>query len=263
MNASADQIRLFVGTSASGEDLEAECVLAYSAHKHCSLPLSITFMRQAAKGPWSGWRSSSRGRTPFTSMRWSIPAVCNYEGKGLYTDVDFFFTQDLAQLWNQPIPNVALVRSNTGKLATACILFDCAKAKGHVPDLDTLRKMPDAHETMLHYFRERKHLLDKFSGNWDSVDSMNAETCAVHYSRIETQLHLKHALPRLKAEGRSHWYTGEVRQHGNQALQDHFDGLLQEAIANGYTLDRFRVKPFDGATRRDFAYKHHLGTAVA
>lgn len=263
-----DTIRLFVGTSANNEDLEAEAVLAYTAHKHCSLPLEITWMRQAATGPWSGWASNRRGRTPFTSYRWGVPAACGYEGKAIYTDVDFFFVADLAELWNQPVADVALVRNNTGKLSTSCMLFDCEQAKAHVPDIPRLKVMPDAHDEMLHYFRARPFLFGKFIGNWDCPDlsgsSLNdPQLKAVHYSRVETQLHLKHAVPRLKREKRMHWYTGEIRQHGRPELQAHFDALLEEATANDYPPERFRVTPYEAATRRDFTYSVHLGTKVA
>lgn len=265
----SDTIRLFVGTSARNEDLEAEMVLEYSARKHCSVPLAITWMRQAKSGPWSGWLSATRGRTPFTAYRWGIPAVCNYEGKAIYTDVDFFFLGDLAELWEQNVPpHVGLVRNATGKLSTSCILFDCAKAKGHVPPIENLRLMRDAHDTMLQYFRGHQGLLGPFVGNWDCADLSgkqlgDPDVKAVHFTRIETQLHLKHAIPRLKREGGRHWYTGEVRQHDRQDLQAFYDALLAEALANGYTLDTYRVKPFEAATRRDFAYKQHRGRALA
>lgn len=253
----SDTIRLFVGTSANNEDLEAEAVLAYTARKHCTLPLEIIWMRQARKGPWADWRSCKAGRTPFTSFRWSLPAVCGYQGRAIYTDVDFFFVDDLAKLWVQEIPHVGLVRNATGKLSTSCILFDCAKAKGHVPELDALRALPDAHSTVLNYFRTHLGLLDPFVGNWDSADSLRSDTCAVHYTRIETQLHLKHAAPRLKAEGRAHWYTGEVFPHPSAALVELFDTLLAEATAAGVGPEQFRVTPYEGAIRRDFTYKHH------
>lgn len=256
-------IRLFVGTSANNEDLEAEAVLEYSARKHCTMPLSITWMRQSRSGPFSGWRSFTTGRTPFTALRWAVPALCGYEGRAIYTDVDFFFVDDLAKLWAQDIPGVALVRKATGKLTTSCMLFDCAKAKGHVPAIDTLKSMRDAHSTALGYFRARPELFSQFAGNWDSPDGIGKDTGAVHYTRIETQLHLKHAVPRLQAEGRSHWYTGEVFQHANIALQAMFDGLLMEATAAGYGIERYRVTPFDGATRKDFAYKVHGKTVLA
>lgn len=261
-----DTIRLFVGVSANNEDLEAQAVLEYTARKHCTLPLEITWMRQAEKGPWSGWACGT-GRTPFTHFRWSIPAVCGYQGRAIYTDVDFFFVADLAKLWTQPIPNVALVRNATGKLSTSCILFDCAKAKGHVLTLDELRALPDAHGRMLNYFRAHPDLLAPTAGNWDCPDLKGSRIgdpnlCAVHFTRIETQLHLKFAIPRLQREGGRHWYTGEVFEHPNAELVAYYDRLFAEARGFGYTIERYRVKPFSDAARRDFAYKQHVGSKV-
>lgn len=265
----SDPIRLFVGVGANNEDLEAQAVLEYTARTLCTQPLEIVWMRQAAQGPWAGWACAS-GRTPFTHFRWSIPEVCGFQGRAIYTDVDFLFRADLASLWEQPIPNVALVRNPIGKLSTSCILFDCAAAKAYLPSLAELRKMPDAHGTCLHFFRAHPHLLHATAGNWDCADFEKStdpakpplddpRIKAIHYTRIETQLHLTHALPRLAREGAAHWYTGEVRQHNRPDLQALFDRLLAEALAGGYPLDRYLVKPFDKATRRDFSYSHHVG----
>lgn len=263
----SDAIRLFVGTSANGEDYEAEAVLEYSARKHCTLPLNITWMRQAKSGPYAGWQSCKHNRTPFTSFRWSVPVVCGYAGRGLYVDVDFLFVADLAQLWGQPIPHVALVRNATGKVSTSCILFDCAKANGHVPGLDKLRQMPNAHDVLFNYFRTHSELLDPCDGNWDCGDLRGYElgdphVRAIHYTRIEHQLHLTHAIKRLKAEGRSHWYTGPVFPHPRPELQALFDQLLNEAQAAGYTPDRYRVDGFTGAMRKAFTYRHHVGASA-
>ena len=263
----SETIRLFVGIGANNEDLEAQAVLEYTARQHCSQPLEIVWMRQANDGPWSGW-SCRTGRTPFTHFRWSVPGVCGYQGKAIYTDVDFFFVADLAELWDQPIPHVALVRNATGKLSTSCILFDCAKAKGYVPDLAALKAMPDAHGRLLHYFRTHPQLLSPTAGNWDCPDLrgttlMDPTLKAVHFTRIETQLHLKYAVPRLARAGGRHWYTGEVLTHPNAELIAHYDRLFAESQAAGYGIERYRVKPFDQAARKDFAYKHHVGTKAA
>lgn len=252
-----ETIRLFVGTSANGDDYEAEAVLEHSARGHCSLPLDIVWMRQGVK-PWKGWACET-GRTPFTHFRWSIPSVCNYEGRAIYTDVDFLFCADLAELWRQDIPGVGLVRNPTGKVSTSCILFDCAKAKGHVPPVETLKRLPDAHGAVLNYFRAHTHLLAATEGNWDCGDLRGYDlddplVKAVHYTRIETQLHLKHAAPRLAALGRSHWYTGETFPHSRPELQAVFDQLLVAAVAAGYTEDRYGYQDV-AIARKDFTYK--------
>jgi hypothetical protein len=157
------------------------------------------------------------------------------------------------------VPNVGLVRNATGKLSTSCILFDCKKAKGHVPALDALRAMGDAHGTVLKYFRANPHLLAAFDGNWDCPDlkgyALDApDLKAVHYTRISSQCQLKHAIPRLAAEGRKHWYDGEVHEHPSPELQALFDRLLAEATAAGYGIERYRVKAFDGMQRKNFVY---------
>jgi hypothetical protein len=257
-------IRLFVGADATNADLESQAVLEWSVRKHASQPVEITWMRQSAKGPWGRWRTDS-GRTPFSHFRWGIPGACQFDGRAIYCDSDFIFMADIAELWAQDIPNVIAMKRTDGKLKTCCMMFDCAKAKGHVPDLDTLKTWPNVNDSMLVYFREHRELLSAFEGNWNCVDVesyddvFNPAIKAIHYSRIETQPQLRHALPRLKAEGRSHWYTGEVRTHWRQDLLDLFDALLLEATANGYGIDRYRITPFEGATRRNFAYSSHRG----
>lgn len=269
----SETIRLFVGADGTNCDLESQVVLDYTVRKYASQPVEIVWMQQSESGPWSGWQCKT-GRTPFTHFRWSIPSVCGYQGKAIYTDSDFFFLADIAELWNQPIPHVGLVRNATGKLSTSCILFDCAKANGHVPSLDALRKMPDAHSTVLNYFRTHPGLLDPFVGNWDCSDFEkdtkgqakldDPRIKAIHYTRMEQQLHLKHAIPRLQAEGRRHWYQGAdgktpVFPHPRQDLQALFDGLYEDAIAEGYSVDQYRVKAFTGAARKGFGYSAHVG----
>lgn len=264
----SDVIRLFVGADGTNCDLESQMVLEYSVRKHASAPVEIVWMQQAAKGPWSGWRCAT-GRTPFSHFRWSLPAMCGYEGKAIYCDSDFIFLADIAELWNQDVPGALLSRQPKGKFGkTCCLLFDCAHAEGHVPDLAALRKMPEPQGQMLAYFTQRPELTSGFAGDWNAldgkglVDLQSPHTKAVHYTRMETQPHLKYAVPRLKAEGRSHWYTGPIFPHPQADLQALFDALYQEALAAGYSLDQYRVEAFAGATRKDFRYKHHVGGAA-
>lgn len=262
----SETIRLFLGTSPNGEDYEAEAVAVYTARKFSSLPLEITFMRQSKKGPYSGWRSCSKGVTPFSGFRWSIPAMCNFEGRGLYTDVDFVFHADLAELWREEIPGVIVTKrpKPAGKVKTCCTLFDCAKAKRHIETLDGLRKMTDPQGHYSNYFKDRPELVNHYaSGDWnahDAFDLSNPRIKATHYTRIESQLHLKHAIPRLRAQGRSHWYTGEVFAHPNPALQLHFDAMLEEAKAAGLTYESFQYGSGVEISRRNFTYSHHKGT---
>lgn len=266
----SDTIRLFVGTSARNEDLEAMMVLAYTAQKHASLPIEITWMRQSATDPiWGGW-NATHWRTPFSGFRWAPPSVCGFQGRAIYTDVDFFFLGDLAELWTQDIPGSAIMamKGPDGKMNnSSCILFDNAKCRGHIPALKQLKPMADTHGEMLQYLRPLKNTLIKgFDGDWNctAYEKMRPgadiplkldDVKAYHFTRIEHQLHLRYALPRLKAEGRTHWYTGPVYPHPHAGLVALYDALYHEALDAGFTLDQFRSEAFEGATRKAFTYQ--------
>jgi hypothetical protein len=261
----SETIRLFIGTSPNGEDYEAEAVAAYTAQRFSSLPIEITWMRAAKRGPYSGWKLAT-GRTPFSAFRWSPPAMCNFEGRAIYTDVDFVFHADLAELWREEIPGVIVTKrpKPAGKLKTCCTLFDCAKAKGHIGDLDALRRMTDPQGHYSNYFKDRPDLVSNFaSGDWNAIDAFdpsNPRIKATHYSRMEYQVHLRHAIARLKAQGKTHWYAGEVFEHPSRGLQVHFDAMLAEAQAAGLTYDSFEYGSGVDISRRNFTYKHHKGT---
>jgi hypothetical protein len=257
----SDTIRLFIGCDGSNCDLESQMVAEYTARKYCSLPLEITWMQQAAKGPYSGWKCGS-GRTPFTHFRWSLPAMCGYEGKAIYTDVDWIFRADLAELWQQPVPGVFLSRvGKKGLGKTCCMLFDCAHAQGHVPTLDKLKTMQDPQGTLMAYFRGRPDLFSGFDGDWNAIDIKGYEDIndprikAIHYSRIEMQPSFPYAQKRLSKEGKSHWYTGPTGPHERPELIALFGQMYREALAAGYTVEQYTVGAF-ASERRNFTYTH-------
>lgn len=262
----SDTIRLFVGTSPGGEDYEAEAVLAYTAYQHASLPLEITWMRQSKSGPYSGWKCGS-GRTPFSHFRWSIPAMCGYQGRAIYTDVDFLVMADLAELWQQPVPGVLLAKTSRkpgGKIKTCCMLFECATARGHVPEIDALRRLPDPQGTLSKYFQGHPDLVAPYDGDWNAIDLGgyalgDPRVKAIHYSRMEHQLHLRHAAARLAQQGRRHWYTGPTFAHPRPELQALFDDLLADAQSAGFTYESFRYGAGVQVERRDFTYRQHRG----
>lgn len=261
----SDTIRLFIATSPGGLDYEAEAVAAHTARKFASLPLEIVFMRKANTGPYANWKSMVNGRTPFSSLRWSVPAMCGFEGRGIYADVDFCWHADLAELWREDIPGVIVTKrpKPAGKLKTCCTLFDCAKAKAHIADIDGLRRMDDPQGYYSNYFKDRPELVSNFaSGDWNAIDAFdlsNPRIKATHYSRMEHQCHLRHAIARLKAQGKAHWYQGAVFEHPNAALQAHFDAMLIEAQEQGLTYDSFDYESNVEVSRKNFTYKHRKG----
>ncbi len=265
----SDTIRLFIGTSPNGEDYEAEAVAEFTARSNSSLPIDITWMRQAKSGPYSGWNCATQ-RTPFSHFRWSPPAVSGFAGRAIYSDVDFIFRGDLAELWRQDIPGVLLCRKSKkpgGKIKTCCMLFDCAKAKGHVPDLDGLRKMDDPQGRLSNYFMQTEGVAHPFEGGWNTIDpdekSMYGESVkAIHFSRMQNQMHLAHAVPRLKKQGQNHWYNGDIFPHENAELIRLFDSLLTEAQAAGLTYESYGYGGGVPIVRKNFTYSVNKGVGA-
>lgn len=255
----SERIRIFVGCSPNNEDLESQSVLEWSLRKHHPADdLDIEWM-QLSRDQQSFWHSDpSKGRgwntanwsTPFSGFRWAVPAACGYQGKAIYLDSDMISRADIADLWNQKFNSHAVAISKAAHQRFCVSLFDCERMQKFVPSIDDLRRDPQ----LFRHARSRLtgSLVQQFQGNWNCMDDElgnydrldHPDIKMIHYTVIPTQVHLKHSLPRLIAEGGWHWYTGRPQKHPRQDLQDLFDALLIEATANGYGIERYRKEPF-------------------
>jgi len=249
-----EAIRIFVGCSANGEDAESQGMFEYTVRKFSSMPVDITWMKLSndPASPWysnpkkgEGW--NTRGwATPFSAFRWAIPHVCGFRGKGIYNDVDQIYCADPAELWNQKIPDGKAILAKSPN--THCVLlFDCERAKKFIVPFDQLRSREGL------YRQVRNNIggaIAPFQGNWNCLDGEKYKSLAdpeiklIHFTKVETQPHLKWAMPRLKASGRQHWNAFTLRAdkpqpHAHPEVQPMVDRLWDEAQAEGYTADRY------------------------
>lgn len=254
----SEPIRLFVGCSV-GEDTESQAVLEYTVRKLASRDVQIVWMQQARKGFWAGWNTDRWG-TPFSGFRFGIPAFCNYEGRAIYVDSDFWMQADLAELFDQDMHGSALmVRKPGQKFKTCCILFDCAASRKFLPDIDRVKAMFDQNGKLHRQFGAVEGAAGAFQGDWNCIDGGGYQDLndprikAIHYSKMPCQPHLKYAIPRLKEEGRTHWYDGKLNPHWRPDLVDRFDTLYAEAIDAGYTPDKYWVEPFGKYVKKSWS----------
>jgi hypothetical protein len=249
-------IRIFVGVSGNDEDLEFQAVLHYSLEKHASEPIDLTWMR-LNRDPTSfwyadpqkkkGWRTNNWA-TPFSALRWGIPAACSFVGKAIYMDVDMIAMADIAELWNQQITSGAML----SKPEAICVtVYDCAKMKNFLPPIEKIKEPLQYREIRKDVLR-RNGCIQRYKGNWNCLDLRkdgggeykdlhDPDIKILHFTQIPTQPHLRHAMPRLAKEGRKHWYTANKPQdHHRKDAIEFFDRTLAEAISHGYDLDRYR-----------------------
>lgn len=250
-------IRIFVGCSANGEDAEAQAMLEHTVRKYASEPVEINWMKLSRdpSSPWyanfktgEGWNTKGWA-TPFSAFRWGVPAACNFEGKAIYMDVDMIAMDDVAKLWNQPHPPGKAILGKD-ETHTCVMLFDNARMKPLLPTIDQLRRTEGLYRSV------RKNVgsvTARFAGNWNCLDGENYKSLTdpdvkiIHFTRVETQPHLKWALPRLRAAGQQHWNAHTLRAHDAQphshpGVRPLVDQLWQEAQVAGYSAGMYVPK---------------------
>lgn len=207
--------------------------------------------------PWCGWDLSAAA-TPFSPFRWAVPAVCNFEGRAIYTDSDTIWLGDIAELWRMPLdPKQCAAARSKSKFCVS--LWDCAKAAQHMLPLDQLKRR-DGHERQSMYFRVRPWLVKSFGAAWNYLDDADDGpfTNVIHYTRLDTQPHMNHALPRLAAAGQKHWYDGPIRE-GRRDIAELFEREFSAARMAGYTVDRYIPDECYGAFRKRSMVNYRSG----
>ncbi|MCH6043866.1 glycosyl transferase, partial [Salmonella enterica] len=80
------------------------------------------------------WRTE-KWSTPFSAFRWAVPAAAGFQGRALYMDADMLVLCDLAEIWDLPLDDGAIVAGRRdGDGWRSCVaLWDCAGARAHLP----------------------------------------------------------------------------------------------------------------------------------
>lgn len=262
-------IRLFVGCAANGEDIESQIVLEHTLRKHCSQDIDITWMMLSRdeKSFFSGWKTDLWS-TPFSGFRWAVPELCSFEGRAIYMDSDIIGKADLTELWNVPIDLGKVVVAKGGNEGWRfCVsLWDCSAARKYLPDADQFKGSATSHRSFVNFFKTNKEIVQSFSnGNWNCIDGENypdidhPQIKLLHYSSEAHQPQLKHALPRLAATGRKHWFDGEIKPHWRPEIQHRFDLELKNALLNGYRVENYEPEKLYGpyVKKSEKNYKSH------
>jgi hypothetical protein len=266
----SEVVRIFIGCGANNEDLEFQSVLHYTLEKYASMPLDITWMRltRNPKSFWyaepqhdrGGWSTRS-WHTPFSALRWGIPAFCNFQGKAIYLDVDMVARDDIAKLWNQPFRNGSAMIAHSPNICVS--LYNNAEMRHYLPPIDRIKRSQDVYRNLRRNFSGAAITQQPAGGNWNCLDGKRIGTVRdygsiadpeikiLHFTHVPTQPHLPYAMKRLRREGKQHWYEQnlhkeDVRPHPRADARELFDRLLQEADEAGYSIDRYRVATLFG-----------------
>jgi lipopolysaccharide biosynthesis glycosyltransferase len=123
-------IRVFIGTHIMHE--KAEKVLIHSIRKHTNEEVDIQLLRDHI--PWQ------TPPTGFSSHRYMIPQLCNYQGYAIHLDVDMLVLADIKELWDYQTPGRWCVTDKRGKqgVRDEVSVIDCSAFRD-IPDENTLK----------------------------------------------------------------------------------------------------------------------------
>ena len=156
-----------------------------------------------------GWLTSSWA-TPFSGLRWGIPAFCNFEGKAIYLDIDMIAMDDIAKLWHEPINGEAFCIAKDRK---DILLHGCLTApKRNNGCRRSIISSIDMASMLGSKRKFQPEWVQPFAtGNWNCLDGeeypsiRDPEIKIVHCTSIPTQPQLRYALKRLAETGGKHW----------------------------------------------------------
>jgi hypothetical protein len=239
-------IKIFVGCAANGEDIESQAVLEHSIRKNTLSEVSITWMQLSrdAASPFFGWRSDWWS-TPFSGFRWAVPELCGFQGRAIYTDSDVIFRADVRDLWEMQLEPGKIVIAKGGRHSWRfCVsLWDCERAKKHMLPIAQAKLRPEFHGQMVNAWGRgnNRRFVQAFpeNENWNCIDGEDYESIfdarikAIHYSSEAHQPQLRHAVPRLAKDSRTHWFDGQIKRHWRPELEALFDEELADAIKWG------------------------------
>lgn len=123
-------IKVFVGTHPMHE--KAEKVVEWSIRKNTSAEVEIIFTRNVIS-----WQTPPTG---FSSHRYLIPKLCNFEGYAIHLDVDMLVLGDIQDLWNYQTAGKWCVTSTPGKqgVRDEVSVIDCSAFRD-LPDEGVLK----------------------------------------------------------------------------------------------------------------------------
>lgn len=176
-------IKIFIGTSPGTDDYPAEVALEYSLRKHSSEELDIIFMRNTEDG-FMGKFNDAGWATPFTNLRWAIPAACNFEGRAIYMDEDQLNLRDISELYHIDMQGKPFA-SRENRLCV--MVFDNEKMRDILAPIEQI-KSNSRYGTQIYWdILKKSH---HFDPRWNCLDGENRpieDIWHLHFTSMPTQ----------------------------------------------------------------------------
>ena len=200
-------VKLFIGSSANGEDHEAEIAYENSLYAHTTQDIEIVWMRQSCdpSSPFYGW-NNTEWATPFTAFRWAIPEICNFKGRAIFTDIDMLNLHDISELYNldmQGKPLLARYVASRKRHEFSVMLMDCDLMCDKVKPIEMMKTIPDIHQQLTKKFSSERYT-GYLDPRWNCLDGEGLDAKDIwqlHFTRMASQ------------PWKPSWYKGSLEVH--------------------------------------------------
>lgn len=207
-------IKIFVGTSANGEDAVAEKTLEYSLKKHSTEELEVIFMRN--NDSYMGRFDSSTWATPFTNLRWTIPEYCEFAGRAIYMDVDQLNLKDISELYHIDLQGKPFA-SRADRLCV--MVIDCEAMQPLLQPISVIKRTPSYGNSIYWNIVKKSHHFDPRWNCLDGEDRPINDIWHLHFTSMPTQ------------PWKPSWFRGIPTPHWRQDLVDLWEIYKIEAYA--------------------------------
>ncbi len=224
--------------------------------------------RYARGNEWARWRRSDYSQS-FVPLRFLPPQLMNYEGRALVIDPDIFAVADINELLERDMGGKAigcrrLRHDPRGKkpnrrpvCASSVMLLDCAKLK-HWKWEEMITRLFARKMNYRHWINldlEPADSICELEEGWNHLDTLNADTKLIHFTRRVTQPWMtglpydrvatdkegrRWGLPRHVTDGLSRLFAGKgyrpygfYEKHPDPRQEKIFFDLFREAVESG------------------------------
>ena len=233
----SDKVRIFIGSSANGEDAEAEMTYEYSLRKNTDREVEITWMKQThdESSIWGGW-ATERWSTPFSGFRWAIPEACGFKGRAIYTDCDMINFRDIGDLLDEDLqgkPIGARPGTRFGGHEFCVMVFDCAAFEPYSIPVSRMKAIAESHHRMIGNFSGNSQLVHNLDPRWNCLDGENYavdDIWHLHYTKMASQ------------PWKPKWFKGTAEKHARPELVELWHKTRNEASEAGYVSGNYLPK---------------------
>jgi hypothetical protein len=185
-------IRVFV--AATEKEMLPVRVLEYSIKKHTPMTVEVLPLCRAGLEIPVPKSPENAARTPFSFQRFLIPALTDFQGRGIYLDADMQVFRDFTNLWTRPLDDAEILTvGDTGdgsrRPQFSVMVLNCDLLRWDIRAIvDGLDRGRMTYEQLMYDMAVATTIRTDLEREWNSLERYEeGKTALLHYTDMPTQ----------------------------------------------------------------------------